>query len=206
MVAAILAVIGSLAGVALGQYLAGRNQDKLLQHQAEEKAADRHHAIQLRELELREEHRANLRGQRLDAYRQFAAAHRSRRRADEEFDRAFARRQYVLSQDPAAPEDFDAAVQAWTDASNRSVEARTEVEDVAAMVALVASSEVRDAVGRVHEAASHLAATQTRFWGNNGWGNTDPDEWLAVMAAKRELDDREEALLDAISRELELDR
>lgn len=205
-----LTVIGSLAGVAVGQYLAGRNQLRRLQHDAEERARDREHERHLRELELLDQHRARLLSERLAAYRRFATAHLERRRAEEAVDTALGHQKYLTTRkEPFTTEELQGAVDRRDAAWNRSHKARLGVEAAAIDIQLIGSQPVREAVGLIDVAVENLRKAYHEYREQQDWGEGrlgGPDEWAAVSRAREEFDEAEDALLEAISAELDLDR
>lgn len=209
MLAAVFALIGSLGGVVLGQWLAGRNLKRQLEHDAATREGDRHHELELRRLELREEHRARLQQERLAAYTAFSSAHLHRKWADEQSRIWWGHRQFRGSQDPIDPTAFDAANQRAIDEMAAAAEGRREVEKAVAVVTLVASRPVREAAAKVLEAAAAASKAQLQVsakWERGGLPSAAPDEVVAALDAAKHLTEAETVLSDRISSELELDR
>lgn len=209
MLAAVFTLIGSLGGVVVGQWLAGRNLKRQLEHDAATREGDRQHELDLRRLELREEHRARLQQERLTAYKAFSSAHLHRKWADEQSRIWWEHRQFRASEDPIDPTAFDAANQRAMEEMAAATEARREVEMAVAVVTLVASQPVREAAVKVLDAAATASKAHIEVaakWERGGVAAAGPDEVIAALDAAKRLTEAETVLSDAISSELELDR
>lgn len=206
MVAAILTLIGSLGGVIVGQWLAGRNLDRQLDHDREVRREERAHELELDRDRRRDDHRARLHLERLVAYKAFAASHRARRRADEEYRMWVAHRSFRATQSPPDLRDIEAVEEKVTQTGEHSSQLRREMEDAVVVVEVVASGAVRVAARDVQAAAFELGRIELsdafRFTGQAG----GPDEAAPWLDARQALADAEERLLGAICAELELDR
>jgi glucokinase len=203
------ALIGSLGGVGLGQWLAGRNLRQQLKHESGHREADRSHELELREMELRQEHRARLQSERLAAYKAFATAHLLLRRVDEDLRIWWSHRQLRGSETPIDTAAFDAANKRAMEEMARAGQARSRVEEAVAIVRLVSSQPVKDCAAAVLKAAADVSKAELALssrWEPGGLAGGGPDEWAATRDARSRLADEERMLEVAISEELELNR
>ena len=115
-------------------------------------------------------------------------------------------RQYLAAQNPIDARSIDAASAQFSKSAEELGDASDAVENVVALLQLVASEPVRTAALAVQERAKALSKQELDTFGTWHEGGLGPDEVQPWFDATKGLDKAEEALAEAISAELELDR
>lgn len=199
---------GSLGGVVLTQRSNRASERERAASGASERAADRVHERELRELEIRAAHRARLYADRRTAYIAFQTAFRALRRLELEGNLWFNHLMLIASEQPGDTDKLDAAQRERERLRQEAEIAQRDAEGALIELVVVASQPVQRAAEDLLPLLQTMGIADRKI--GEFTGGSDQDEALtkAISEADKalsEVKDGEERLREAIRTELELD-